>query len=64
MMCDYLILFSMKHEFRKLFFLIHDRKVILTHAELELLTDICDVTSLLHDSEMPVLQMVKVIKRE
>ena len=27
-MCDWLISFSMKHEFRKLFFVIHDLKVL------------------------------------
>ena len=51
-----MILFSMKHEFRKLFFVTGDLKVYMTHEEPEFLTDSCDFTStLLHDFETQVL---------
>ena len=46
-MRDWLILFSVKREFNKLFFVIRDLKVCVTREELELLTDISrDFTTL------------------
>ena len=49
--------FSMKHEFRKLFFVIRDLDVFRDRGR----TDIRDFTTLLHDLETGVLSMVRVV---
>ena len=64
-MCDYLILFSVKHEFRKLFLVIRDLKVFRDPVRTCIINRHSGFYhSILRDFETQVLRMVRIVYRE